>query len=133
MSDDMKDFFDNLFEQGPGDLPEPSLDEQRIEAITITNIHITAFRESSAHGGDGYHEMLPEWLDELKYYLPILEEHEEYEQCQKVFDAMRAIREDHGNITVNKSLENLEVPVIYEDESQRPDDPTPDASTEPDF
>ena len=132
MSDDMKDFFDTLFEQGPGPLPEPSPDEERLEAITVTNIHMTAFREASAHGGDGYHEMLPDWLDELKYWLPILEQYEEYEQCQKVFDTMRAIREDHGNIVVNQSLENLDVPVIYEDESQRPEDPT-DATSEPDF
>jgi len=132
MSDDMGDFFDNLFEKGPGALPEPTLDEQRLEAITITNIHITAFREGSAHGGDGYHEMLPDWLDELKYYLPILEEHEEYEQCQKVFDAMRAIREDHGNIELNKHLTDLKVPVTYENPADAPE-PDEDATSEPDF
>lgn len=132
MADDLNDFFDNLFEKGPDPLPEPSPDEERLEAITVTNIHMDAFREASAHGGDGYHEMLPDWLDELKYFLPILEQYEEYEQCQKVFDTMRAIREDHGNIVVNKSLEELDVPVIYEDESQRPEDPS-DATAEPDF
>ncbi len=106
--DDLGDLFNEFFKGSP-ELPPPTEDERRLEAMTATELHIVAFTEATERGGDGYHEMLPSWLDELKHYLPILEEFEEYEQCQKVFDTMRAIREDHSNVLLNHSLRNLRI------------------------
>lgn len=106
--------FDDLFNEffandGFKSIPPPTEEELRVEAMTATELHIVAFHAGVESGKDDYQGMLSAWLDELQYYLPVLEKHEEYEQCQKVVDTMRAIRVDSANITLNKELKELSI------------------------
>lgn len=127
--DDLENLFNEFFNNSDSTpLPEPTPDQIRLEAMTATELHIQAFTEASERGGDSYHEMLSSWMEEFAYYLPVLEDFEEYEQCQKVFDTMKAIREDGNNIKLNKSLEDLKVTVVHEDMDTENDD-----IDEPDF
>jgi len=124
--DDLENLFNEFFNNASSTpLPEPTPDQIRLEAMTATELHIQAFTEASERGGDGYHEMLPNWMEEFAYYLPILEDYEEYEQCQKVFDTMRAIREDGNNRKLQQSLHDLKVEMVHEE--------TEDDTDEPDF
>jgi len=125
---DMDDFFNNMFSDGDGpSMPVPTPEDLREEAMHATKLHIAAFNEASEIRDKAYQEMLPIWAEELEYYLPILEEFEEYEQCQLVFDAQKAIRTERANIKLNKELRDLKVDVTYEVE------PTNDDQDELDF
>lgn len=119
--------FDDLFNEflsNKPDLPPPTPEQIRLEAMTATELHLAAFHEASEAGGDGWHEMLPDWLEELAHYLPILEEYEEYEQCAKVFKGMREIREVDSNLRLNADLDELKINVVHENDSADPtDDP----------
>lgn len=111
--DDLNELFENFFESGPT-IPPPTPEEERMEAMTITELHLNAFYLSDQAGKKEWYDMLPEWLAEFKHYLPVLEEHEEYEQCAKVFKAMKEIRETSANHDINKALDELEIQVTNE-------------------
>jgi hypothetical protein len=119
---DMDDFFNNMFSDGDGpSMPVPTPEDLRKEAMHATKLHISAFNEASEIRDKAYQEMLPIWAEELEYYLPILEDFEEYEQCQLVFDTQRAIRTERANIKLNKELRDLKVDVTYEVEPANDD------------
>jgi hypothetical protein len=123
-NDDLENLFNEFFPDGlpEGSLPPPTEDELRIEAMTATELHMSAFYEASEERKEGWESMLPSWLDELKYYLKVLEDFEEYEQCAKVFKTMREIREVSSNIALGKSLEDLTVDIVYEGDDPEPED-----------
>lgn len=109
------DLFNEFFENAETfELKPPTPEEIRREAMTATELHMTAFYAGSAVGDNSYQKMLPDWLEELQYYLPILEEYEEYEQCHKVFVCIKAIREDFANIELNKELRGLSIETVLE-------------------
>ena len=122
-NDDLNDLFNEFFPEGlpEGALPPPTEDELRLEAMTATELHISAFYEASESRKNGWTDMLPAWLDELKYYLKVLEDYEEYEQCAKVFKTMREIREVSANLALGKSLEDLKVDIVYEGDEPEED------------
>lgn len=126
--DGFDDFFDALSSGQLGPLPEPTPEDLRREAMTATELHIQAFEESVAKRDKEYEKMLPIWAEELAYYLPILEDHEEYEQCQKVFDAQKTIKAEYTNIKLNKELRDLKI----EDKRPQPE-PEPEDDGELDF
>lgn len=124
MSDDeLNDLFNEFLGGNSGPLPEPTAEEIRIEAMTATELHITAFYEACETRPKGWTNMLGSWLEELQHYLTVLEEFEEYEQCAKVFKCMRDIREISSNIKLGKHLAELSIDVIHEVE---PDTDEPD-------
>ena len=121
----MDDFFNDFF-TGGAQLPEPTPEDVRMEAMTATELHIDAFNEAVEKRDKSYVEMLPIWHEELQYYLPILEDYEEYEQCKKVFDTMKVILTEETNIELNEQLDNLKVDVVRENDDITEED-------EPDF
>jgi len=117
------DLFNEFLNNKPEALPPPTPEQERLEAMTATELHLTAFYEATESKGDGWHEMLPQWLEELAYYLPVLEDYEEYEQCAKVFKGMREVREVHNNLRLNASLQDLKINVVHEsDDTELNDD-----------
>lgn len=121
---DMEDFFKEFFEEGE-QIPPATPEQIRMEAMTITELHIQAFNDAIDNLNDkGWHEMLSSWYDELSHFLPTLEEFEEYEQCAKVFKTMNELREVSANIGLTKSLADLPITIVQEDENR---------SDEPDF
>jgi len=121
---DMDDLFKEFFEDG-GQVPPATPEQIRMEAMTITELHIQAFNDAVDNlSGNGWHEMLGSWYDELSHFLPTLEEFEEYEQCAKVFKTMNELREVSANIGLNKSLTDLPINIVHEGKNQ---------SDEPDF
>jgi hypothetical protein len=117
------DLFNEFLNNSPEALPPPTPEQERLEAMTATELHLTAFYEATESKGDGWHEMLPQWLEELAYYLPVLEDYEEYEQCAKVFKGMREVREVHNNLRLTASLHDLKINVVHEsDNSELNDD-----------
>ncbi len=129
---DLDDFFNNLFGgEGGGDFqppPPPTEEEMRNEAVKVTESHLVAYYAASGARvqQENYPEMLDMWLEELTFYLPMLEDYEEYEQCSKVFKAMREIQISQANQSLIQSLSELDLSVIDESEVN-------DASDEPDF
>jgi len=124
MSDDeLNDLFNEFLGGNSGPLPEPTPEEVRIEAMTATELHMTAFYEACETRTKGWREMLGSWLEELQHYLKVLEEYEEYEQCAKVFKCMREIREVSSNMELNDHLAELSIDVVHEAE---PDSDEPD-------
>jgi hypothetical protein len=120
---DMDDFFNNMFSDGDEpQMPIPTPEDLKNEAMHATNLHITAFNEASENRDKSYRKMLPIWAEELEYYLPILEDFEEYEQCQKVFDTQRTIRTERTNIKLNSELRELKIDVTHEVEPQKETD-----------
>ena len=118
-SDDLNDFFDNLFggDGGGGFTPPPPPTPEQIleEALKATDVHVTAFNVGQEKPRNpNYFEMLPSWQEELEHYLPILEEFEEYEQCAVVWKAIREIKMERANLHVNQSLNDLDIQVEYE-------------------
>lgn len=121
MSDDMDDLFNELFSGNMAALPAPTPEEIRLEAMTATELHIVAFNDAMENRTPGYEDMLGTWLEELQHYLPILEDYEEYEQCQKVFDAMREIRTEDANLRLNVELAELNAKLTSTEHSDEPD------------
>lgn len=121
--DDLNDLFNEFLSGNSGPLPEPTPEELRVEAMTATELHMTAFYEACETRTKGWREMLGSWLEELKHYLTVLEDFEEYEQCAKVFTCMREIREVSSNMTLNKHLADLNIDIVHEVE---PDTDEPD-------
>jgi hypothetical protein len=111
------DLFNEFLNNSPEALPPPTPEQERLEAMTATELHLTAFYEATESKGDNWHEMLPQWLEELAYYLPVLEDYEEYEQCAKVFKGMREVREVHNNLRLTASLHDLKINVVHESDN----------------
>ena len=118
----MDDFFNEFLSGGAREIPEPTPEDIRLEAMTATELHITAFYAGVETNQGNWKDMLHDWYDELKHYLPILEDFEEYEQCAKVFKCQREIREVMLNDKLGKSLDKLEVTVVHENEPDTPED-----------
>ena len=118
----MDDFFNEFLSGGARDIPEPTPEDVRLEAMTATELHMTAFYAGLETNKGQWREMLHDWYDELKHYLPILEDFEEYEQCAKVFKCQREIREVMLNDKLARSLNNLEVTTVYENEPENNED-----------
>jgi len=126
-SDDLNDFFDNLFDGNGGGMqppPPPEPEDILEEALKACNVHIVAFES----GGDKprspeYFKMLPIWRGELEHYLPILESFEEYEQCSLVFKTIKDIRTEEVNMQLMQSLNSLDIPVVDEPPTQQNDEP----------
>lgn len=131
-SDDLNDFFDNLFDgNGGGMKPPPPPEPQDIleEALKACNVHIVAFESGMEKPRSGeYIKMLPIWLGELEHYLPILEDFEEYEQCSLVFKTIKDIKTEQMNLQLSQSLNSLDIEVVED----IPTD-TNSADDEPDF
>lgn len=122
--DDLNDLFNEFLSGGSGSpLPPPTAEEIRIEAMTATELHMTAFYEACETRTKGWRDMLGSWLEELQHYLKVLEDYEEYEQCAKVFKCMREIREVDSNIELNDHLADLHINIVHEAE---PDTDEPD-------
>ena len=113
MSDELNDFFNNLFGgQGGGELPPPQPTPEQLssEALGATRVHIEAFNVSQDQPkSKTYFDMLPAWKTELEFYLPILEQDEEYERCQEVFDTLQKIDLELANISINQALNELDI------------------------
>ena len=116
------DFFNEFLSGGSRDIPEPTPEDVRMEAMTATELHMTAFYAGVETNQGNWKDMLHDWYDEFKHYLPILEDFEEYEQCAKVFKCQREIREIMLNDKLNKDLKKLEVTTVYEVEPEEPED-----------
>lgn len=117
---DMDDLFKEFFESGASIAP-PTPEEIRKEAMVATELHIAAFNDAIDSNETAWHDMLPEWAEELNHYLKVLEDFEEYEQCAKVFKCLREIREVHNNLQLNESLKSLEYTIVKEEPSDEPD------------
>lgn len=127
-SDGLDDFFNNLFggEGGEFTPPPPPTDEELCaEAMKVTDAHLVAYYAAteSITRPDNLRDMLDLWLEELDFYLPMLEEYEEYEQCSKVFKAMREIQISIANEQLVESLSALDISVIDESEITSSDEP----------
>ena len=122
MSDDgLNEFFNNLFGGEGGDFtppPPPTDEELCAEAMKVTDAHLVAYYAAteSITRPDNFRDMLDLWLEELSFYLPMLEDYEEYEQCSKVFKAMREIQISIANEQLIESLSSLDISVIDESE-----------------
>lgn len=127
-SDGLDDFFNNLFggEGGEFTPPPPPTDEELCaEAMKVTDAHLVAYYAAteSITRPDNLRDMLNLWLEELDFYLPMLEDYEEYEQCSKVFKAMREIQISIANEQLVESLSSLDISVIDESEITSSDEP----------
>ena len=132
--DDLNDFFDNLFGGGGGEFtpPPPPTDEELYdECMSSTRVHLEAFKagSESTKPSAEFFRMLPAWQEELEFYLPKLEEYEEYERCAEVFKAIREIKSIRANLAINQSLNELDIEVYHEGEL----DDSNDTTDEPDF
>lgn len=116
MSDELNDFFKNLFNGAGGDglpSPEPTPEQLSSEALAATRIHLEAFNVSQDQPkSKTYFDMLPAWKTELAYYLPILEQDEEYERCQEVFTTLKKIDLELANIKINEALNELDIEMV---------------------
>jgi hypothetical protein len=121
-NDSLDDFFNNLFGgEGGGDFtppPPPTDEELCAEAMKVTDAHLVAYYAAteSITRPDNLRDMLDLWLEELSFYLPMLEDFEEYEQCSKVFKAIREIQISQANEQLLESLSDLDISVIDESE-----------------
>ena len=127
-SDGLDEFFNNLFGGEGGEFtppPPPTDEELRAEAMKVTDAHLVAYYAAteSTTRPDNLREMLDLWLEELDFYLPMLEDYEEYEQCSKVFKAMREIQISIANEQLVESLSALDISVIDESETTSSDEP----------
>jgi hypothetical protein len=127
-SDGLDEFFNNLFGGEGGEFtppPPPTDEELRAEAMKVTDAHLVAYYAAteSITRPDNLREMLDLWLEELTFYLPMLEDYEEYEQCSKVFKAMREIQISIANEQLIESLSDLDISVIDESELTSNDEP----------
>ena len=127
-SDGLDEFFNNLFGGEGGEFtppPPPTDEELRAEAMKVTDAHLVAYYAAteSITRPDNLREMLDLWLEELTFYLPMLEDYEEYEQCSKVFKAMREIQISIANEQLVESLSALDISVIDESETTSSDEP----------
>ena len=118
---DLDDFFNNLFGGEGGEFtptPPPTDEELCAEAMKVTDAHLVAYYAAteSITRPDNLRDMLDLWLEELTFYLPMLEDYEEYEQCSKVFKAMREINISIANENLIQSLSDLDISVIDESE-----------------
>lgn len=138
-SDDLNDFFDNLFDGNGGGMkppPPPEPEDILEEALKACNVHIVAFESGQEKPRNPeYFKMLPIWLGELEHYLPILESFEEYEQCSLVFKTIKDIKQEQMNLELIQSLNDLDIDLVIEDTASALDQldslDTPD--DEPDF
>ena len=127
-SDGLDEFFNNLFGGEGGEFtppPPPTDEELRAEAMKVTDAHLVAYYAAteSITRPDNLRDMLDLWLEELTFYLPMLEDYEEYEQCSKVFKAMREIQISIANEQLVESLSALDISVIDESEITSSDEP----------
>ena len=135
MSDGLDDFFDKLFggDMGGGDFtpPPPPTDEELLhEAVKSTEAHMAAYHAAceAKHRDAAFFKMLPVWLEELEFYLPMLEDYEEYEQCAKVWRTIRDIRIQQANDDLVAALNELDIEII-----EAGDDTSNTTDDEPDF
>jgi len=115
-NDDLNDFFNSLFGgQGGSGIPsEPTIltpEQELSEAMAATRVHLEAYHVGIKKGATGkeFFDMLPAWRDEFQHYLPVLEQAEEYERCQEVFNATNEITIILANQTINKQLNELDI------------------------
>ena len=103
--------------------PQPTPEQLSSEALGATRVHIEAFNVSQdAPKSKTYFDMLPAWKTELEFYLPILEQDEEYERCQEVFDTLQKIDLELANITINAALNELDIEATGELSTDNPND-----------
>ena len=133
-NDGLDDFFNNLFGGGGGEFtpPPPPTDEEILhEAMKSTEAHMAAYHATceAKQRDAAFFKMLPVWLEELEFYLPMLEDYEEYEQCAKVWRCIRDIRIQQANDDLIAALNELNIEVL----ESMPDEPTNSTDDEPDF